>query len=337
MNDIHEIKAKEKSLADLMSRVLKEPLNPIELSVNKLGCDFLELKDKVDEVEQALEHSAARIDKFGKALKILTQEQLPNLSQKNQEDIEGCFRKEIKTLTDTIDETRKHLTEQLDLRNDKFAEIVHTQQEIKLLFDNFEQSITAKNASHIEKITGNLSNAMQANREHAEVLITGLSNNANAQYEDTVRKLDDLSRQNQDDANKFLVTLNGIVNNQSTMSERISVENTALALAIQANREHAEVLITGLSNNANTQFEEIDRKLDGISTENQNDANKFLVTLNEVVNNQSTISERISVENTALALAIAASEKKLNIILMMLLALAGVVVTYIGYDIFLSK
>lgn len=265
MNNTPEIKTKEKSLADLMSRVLKEPLNPIELSVNKLGCDFLELKDKVDEVEQALEVSAASVDKLGKALKKISQEQLPDLSQKIQEDIEGCLRKAIKTLTDTIDETRKHLTDQLDLQNDKFAEIVQTQQDIKLLFDNLEQSITAKNASLIDNMTGNLSNAMQANREHAEALITGLANNFDKEYEQIGRKLDDISEKNQVDATKFLITLNGIVNNQGTTSERISVENSTLASAI------------------------------------------------------------------------AASEKKLTSILITLLALTGLVATYIGYGIFLSK
>lgn len=265
MDNIPEITRKEKSLADLMTRVLKEPLNPLQSSVNKVESDVLGLMDKVNEVEQRLEVSAVDIDKLGKTLKKIIQEELPSLTQKIQENVEDCFSKEIKNLTDRIDERAKYLTEQIDLHNNKFAEISGAQEDIKALFENLRKSIVAQNVSIIDVVTRNLSDAIQVNSEQSADLIIGLSNKASSQYEQMVHRLDD------------------------------------------------------------------------ISVKNQDDANNFLVTLNRVVDNQNSISEKISIENSAFTSAIAASGRNMNRILATLLVLACVVVTYIGYDIFFSK
>lgn len=47
MNVTSEIKNKEKSLAELMVKILKEPLNPLESTLKKINTEVLDTKDKV--------------------------------------------------------------------------------------------------------------------------------------------------------------------------------------------------------------------------------------------------------------------------------------------------
>ncbi|MDY4379646.1 hypothetical protein SOV92_17745 [Pectobacterium brasiliense] len=49
-----EIKNKEKSLTELMVRILKEPLNPIESSMKALHDDVLDTKERIEEVNDTL-------------------------------------------------------------------------------------------------------------------------------------------------------------------------------------------------------------------------------------------------------------------------------------------
>ena len=63
-----EIKNKEKSLAELMVRVLKEPLTPLEDSIKVIHDGILDTKELIEDINNAVGASACDVDKVSKAI-----------------------------------------------------------------------------------------------------------------------------------------------------------------------------------------------------------------------------------------------------------------------------
>ena len=83
-----EIKNKEESLSALMSRILKEPLNPLNKSINDVMETLLDTKDILDEIESSVKANGHDVEKSIKSLRnSLTQikdEVLPDHGQSIQ-------------------------------------------------------------------------------------------------------------------------------------------------------------------------------------------------------------------------------------------------------------
>lgn len=79
-----EIKSKEKSLSELMVKILKGPLNPLEDSVKTLKGDLLDTKDLVSEVNDAVNVSVGDLEKVQKALKRIRDDSLPEIASSIQ-------------------------------------------------------------------------------------------------------------------------------------------------------------------------------------------------------------------------------------------------------------
>ncbi|MCS3507473.1 hypothetical protein [Achromobacter sp. JUb104] len=84
-----EIKSKEKSLSDLMVKILKGPLNPIEDSLKTLKDDLLDTKDLVSEVNDAVNVSVGDLEKVQKTLKRIREDSLPEIASSIQTVIAG--------------------------------------------------------------------------------------------------------------------------------------------------------------------------------------------------------------------------------------------------------
>ncbi|MEI7229158.1 hypothetical protein [Pectobacterium carotovorum] len=80
MNVTSEIKNKEKTLAELMVKILKDPLDPLKGSVEKLHEEVLDTKDKVEEINDALnaaESTEEIIKPLKKTLRELQEDDIP--------------------------------------------------------------------------------------------------------------------------------------------------------------------------------------------------------------------------------------------------------------------
>lgn len=64
-----EIKNKEKSLAELMVRILKEPLTPLEDSMKALHDDILDTKELTENINNVVGVSASDVEEMSKAIK----------------------------------------------------------------------------------------------------------------------------------------------------------------------------------------------------------------------------------------------------------------------------
>ncbi|WJV59266.1 hypothetical protein PCO84_05615 [Pectobacteriaceae bacterium C111] len=90
MNVTSEIKNKEKTLAELMVKILKEPLDPLKGSMKKLHEDVLDTKDKVEEINDILNAVASTeeiIQPLGKTLRELQDDDIPQAISSLQEFI----------------------------------------------------------------------------------------------------------------------------------------------------------------------------------------------------------------------------------------------------------
>jgi len=69
MNVSTEIKNKEDSLTALMSRILKEPLDPLSKSIHASMETLLDTKDKLDNIESIISVNVNHVEHMSKSLK----------------------------------------------------------------------------------------------------------------------------------------------------------------------------------------------------------------------------------------------------------------------------
>lgn len=91
MSTATEIHNKEKTLAELMVKILKEPLNPLEASIKALNGDLADTRDSIAEINDTLGASADDAEKATKslllALRKIREEDVPSLLTKLQKHI----------------------------------------------------------------------------------------------------------------------------------------------------------------------------------------------------------------------------------------------------------
>ncbi len=104
-----EIKNKEESLSALMSRILKEPLGPLNKSINDTMETLLDTKDILDEIESSVQASGHDVEKSIKSLRsslsLIKDEVLP--------DHEQSIQRQFKTLSEA---TSKKVQESIDIQ-----------------------------------------------------------------------------------------------------------------------------------------------------------------------------------------------------------------------------
>lgn len=121
-----EIKNKEKSLVELMGRILKEPLNPLERSLKVLVDDNLDIKDLISEVNDALGASALDAEKTRKTLQKI-QEGFPTLGSTLQTYILSKFEVESQKIVAALDKSVNQHDENLKAVSGVFLEKLENQ------------------------------------------------------------------------------------------------------------------------------------------------------------------------------------------------------------------
>ena len=102
-----EIKNKEDSLSALMSRVLREPLDPLIKSINASMEALLETKDKLDDIELRISDNGNHVEEIIKPLKRaingIKDEVLPDHAQSIQRQLKTLSESNSKKIQDYID------------------------------------------------------------------------------------------------------------------------------------------------------------------------------------------------------------------------------------------
>lgn len=91
MSTATEIHNKERTLAELMIKILKEPLKPLEVSIKAMSGDLADTRDSITEINDTLGASAGDAEKATKsllqALRKMREEDVPSLLSKLQKHI----------------------------------------------------------------------------------------------------------------------------------------------------------------------------------------------------------------------------------------------------------
>ncbi|WMJ67495.1 hypothetical protein RBI80_31130 (plasmid) [Klebsiella variicola] len=106
MNVTSEIKNKEKSLAELMVKILKEPLNPLESTLKKINTEVLDTKDKVEEIYDAINAVGANTEEIINPLK-------KSLRELQDDDVPGAISKLREFISTQVEEKNRILVPRL--------------------------------------------------------------------------------------------------------------------------------------------------------------------------------------------------------------------------------
>lgn len=101
-----EIKNKEESLSALMSRILREPLDPLNKSINDTIETLLETKDKLDDIGSSISGNGNLVEDMSKslrrALNNIKDEVLPDHAQSIQQQVKALSETSSKQVLDSI-------------------------------------------------------------------------------------------------------------------------------------------------------------------------------------------------------------------------------------------
>ncbi|MEA9395732.1 hypothetical protein [Lelliottia amnigena] len=125
MNVTSEIKNKEKTLAELMVKILKEPLDPLKGSVKKLHEEVLDTKDKVEEINDALnaaESTEEIIKPLKKTLRELQEDDIPQAIGALQTFISQQVEEKRQDISSSLSQQSVHYDGQLKIATGEVIE-----------------------------------------------------------------------------------------------------------------------------------------------------------------------------------------------------------------------
>lgn len=117
MNVTSEIKNKEKTLAELMVKILKEPLKPLDSSLKKLHEEVLDTKDKVEEITDAINavgtNTEEIINPLKRSLRELQDDDIPGTISKLREFISTQVEEKKQDMSAALSQQSAHYDSQL--------------------------------------------------------------------------------------------------------------------------------------------------------------------------------------------------------------------------------
>ena len=149
MNVTTEIKNKEDSLRALMSRILREPLDPLSKSINASMETLLETKDKLDCIESSISVIGNHVEDMGKSLKSalndIKEEVLPDHAQSIQRQLKTLSEASSKKLQDSINAQKQSIDILKTTHDTVLSEILANQELNQRAIAELTQQCTASN------------------------------------------------------------------------------------------------------------------------------------------------------------------------------------------------
>lgn len=158
MNMKNQIKNKEDSLAALMSRILKEPLEPIGKSIEVVYDQVLDASEKLENIEANISAHSGEVEKLlgraSRALNELKNEDLPDHVreiQKELKDISAANLEKIQSFLDAQQQFGESLAFLLQKNHDKLLSDIQANQELsQRAIAEITQQCTASNKTLVD-------------------------------------------------------------------------------------------------------------------------------------------------------------------------------------------
>lgn len=324
MSTATEIHNKEKTLAELMVKILKEPLNPLEASIKALSGDLADTRDSITEINDTLGASADDAEKATKsllqALRKIREEDIPSLLTKFQKHITEQSASDARAVEALLEHSTAVHTSSVSSTEavllDALAGATRQQGELAESIEALRPHIESSAAEVSRQLSSSLSSSIAD--FNAAVIGVGvrIAEQQQASQETLLAGLQTLGREEQ--AAKVEVVekvLKEIVLNRE-FSKRI---NTALAAQVSTLGTDVAGLLTRLS----TQVE-------AVAAENQRVVQQFLAASR---GEQSALVALLTEQNADLAAQLLSSQRHLKRLTVITGVFFGSMLLYAGYDI----
>lgn len=317
----NEIKNKEKTLTELMVKILKDPLDPLKGSIKKLHEYVLDTKDKVEEINDILNTAASTEDiikPLGKTLRELQDDDIPQAISSLQKFILQQVEEKKQDISTSLSQQSAHYDGQLKNATgeviEKLSNVLGQQNDAiqryqKTGIDGAEallQQLQAVNQSLEDASTGNASE-QRSTRERDQRLAERLEYviQAQQQIKQSVCEL-------KQSMSKLDQQLKGV-------SQSVQTARTTLAERQESDQRE---LLSGL--------ETLSSDVQAALVQHLTPPTQAIESLQT---SQQALTEAVSQQKSHLEAQIAASQGRFRYVVIIFALFATSTLAYIGYDI----
>lgn len=327
MSTATEIHNKEKTLAELMVKILKEPLKPLEASIKALNADLVNTLGSITEINDTLGASAGDAEKATKsllqALRKIREEDVPSLLTKLQKHItdqsasdaravEALFEQSTAIHTSSVSSTEAVLLEALAGATRQQGELARS---IEALRPHIESSAA--------DVSRQLSSSHSSSVTDVKAAVVGvgvrIAEQQQASQETLLAGLEALGREDQaakvEQAEVVEKVLKEIVLNRE-FSKRI---NSALAAQVSTLGTDVAGVLTQLST-----------RVEAVAVENQRIVQQLSAA---VTGEQTALVALLTEQNAGLAAQLSSSQRHVKRLTVITGMFFGSMLLYVGYDI----
>ena len=222
MNITTEIEKKEKSLTELMVRILKDPLTPIETSMKGLNETLLDSKDLIDEVNNSIGASTDIIEKIKSKVTELYDERIKS------EDISAVINRLKEDLDVSFDERLRKHEEQINIIFEsviiKLTAIQDGQPEVKQLFARLGDQLTSTS----QKIESEHTTTAKKIDTTYKAIANDIENSSASITEKLAENLIDGEKKSAQQQNNHIELLDALTLQQTILREQLAINQRKL-------------------------------------------------------------------------------------------------------------
>lgn len=327
MSTATEIHNKEKTLAELMVKILKEPLNPLEASIKALNGDLADTRDSIAEINDTLGASADDAEKATKSL-------LLALRKIREEDVPSLLTKLQKHITDQSASDARAVEALLEQ-----STAVHT------------SSVSSTEAVLLEAIAGatqqqgELAQSIEALRPHIESSAAEVSRQLSSSHSSSVTDFKAavvgvgvrIAEQQQASQEILLAGLEALGReDQAAKVEQAEVVEKVLK-EILMNREFSKRINSALAAQVSTQgtdvagvLAQLSTQVEAVAAENQRIVQQLSAA---ATGEQTALVALLTEQNAGLAAQLSSSQRHVKRLTIITGVFFGSMLLYVGYDI----
>lgn len=315
MNVTSEIKNKEKTLAELMVKILKEPLDPLKGSVKKLHEEVLDTKDKVEEINDAINAVGANTEEIINPLK-------RSLRELQDDDIPGVISKLREFISTQVEEKKQDISTALSQQS------VHYDSQLKAATGKVCEKLSDVLGQQNESVQTAIQQYQQTGIDSAEALLQQLlaanrSLEANASEQRSTRERDQ----------RLAERLESVMQVQQQIKHSIS----ELDQQFKGVSQGVQTARTTFAERQESDRREVLSGLETLSTDVQAALVQHLIPPTQAIESlqtsQQALAEAVSQQKSNLEAQIAASQGRLRYVVIIFALFATSTLAYIGYDI----
>lgn len=319
MNVTSEIKNKEKMLAELMVKILKEPLDPLKGSMKKLHEDVLETKDKVEKINDAINTVGVNTEEIINPLK-------RSLRELQDDDIPGAISKLREFISTQVEEKKQDISAALSQQS------AHYDSQLKAATGEAFEKLSGVLGQQNESVQAAIQQYQQTGIDSSEALLQQLLA-ANRSLEEACAANATEQQSTRERDQRLAERLESVMQAQQKIKQSISELDQQLKGVSQG----VQTALTTLAERQESDRRGVLSCLETLSTDVQAALVQHLTPPTQAIESlqtsQQALTEAVSQQKSHLEAKIAASQGRFSYVVIIFALFATSTLAYIGYDI----